>query len=94
MSASDRFSYFFDCINLEIGDIENNAINARHGVAHGGLKFDHETIIKIIPTINAYRTLFNRVFLKILGYDGYYIDMSTIGFPEHHIDVPLGVNKE
>lgn len=94
MSASDRFSYFFDCINLEIGEIEKKAISARHGVAHGGMKFDYETIKKIIPATLAYQTLFNRVLLMILGYNGYYIDMSTIGFPEHLIDVPLGGNKE
>lgn len=94
MSASDRFSYFFDSINLEIGKIENTTIKARHGVAHGGINFDHETIEKMISAKLAYQTLFNRVLLKILGYNGYYIDMSTIGFPEHHIDVPLGGNKE
>lgn len=94
MSASDRFPYFFDYINLKIGEIENKAINARHGVAHGGSKFDSESIEKSISMRDAYLTLFNRVFLKILGYNGYYIDMSTEGFPERHIDVQLGGNKK
>jgi hypothetical protein len=47
----------------------------------------------MITCTRAYQTLFHRVFLKILRYEENYVDRSIIGFPEKHIDVPLGEKR-
>jgi hypothetical protein len=90
MSVRDRFTYFFKEIGLEVGDIENKAIKARNSPAHGGAKWDRESFEKMIQDSEAYQTLFNRVILKLLGYDKYYIDRSTDHGSQRRIDVPLG----
>ena len=45
---------------------------------------------KYIRLTNAYESLFNRVFLTILGYTGKYIDYCTVGHPEKSMDENLG----
>ena len=91
MSVRDRFTYFFKEIGLKIGDIENKAIKARNPSAHGSAKWDDESFEKMILDTRAYQTLFNRVILKLLDYEGYYIDRSTYNDSQRKIDVPLGV---
>ena len=46
----------------------------------------------MINLTNVYKTLFNRIFLKILGYQENYVDYSTLGHPEKNIDEPSGDN--
>jgi hypothetical protein len=41
------------------------------------------------PNTLAYRTLFNRIMLKILGYDGAYVDYSTMEWPDRPLGEPL-----
>lgn len=90
MSVTDRFQQFFDEIDIEIGDIENSAIRSRHKMAHGDIKSNDEMLKEMSRNTLAYETLFHRVFLKILGYNGYYIDRSTLQFPNRHINTQLG----
>jgi len=37
-----------------------------------------------------YEVLFNRVILKLLGYDGYYIDYNAVKCPLKHSDKKSG----
>lgn len=90
ISSHDRIQYFFNDIHLKIDKKEKSALDSRHSMAHGGIKFDEGSIKNMIQMTQAYQTFFNRIILKILGYEGAYIDRSTLGFPERHIDVPLG----
>jgi uncharacterized beta-barrel protein YwiB (DUF1934 family) len=90
MSVSDRFKQFFDEIELKTGDIEDLAIKSRHKMAHGDIKSDDVEFMDMLTNTLAYQALFNRVFLKILGYDGDYIDLSTLGYPNRHINIQLG----
>ena len=43
----------------------------------------------MITMTEAYATLIHRALLKILDYEGSYIDRSSIGFPERKIDETL-----
>ncbi len=89
MSISKQYLAFFKEIGLESGPVEKKAINARHSMAHGN-KMDVKEVEKMQMCTRAYQTLFHRVFLKVLGYEGRHIDRSVIGFPEKNINLPLG----
>ena len=92
MSLTKKYPAFFKEIGLKTGTVEDEAIKARNSMAHGD-KGNNEEFEKMIKCTRAYETLFHRVFLKILGYKGYYVDRSMIGYPEKHIDLPLGRGK-
>jgi len=93
MSISKQYLAFFKEIGLESGTVEDKAIKARHAMAHGN-KMDVKEFEKMQVYTRAYQTLFHRVFLKVLGYEGRHIDRSVIGFPEKNVNLPLGkINK-
>lgn len=91
--VSDRIKLFFELIRLKPTETESNAIKMRHGSAHGDNSVlstpDHEKQQNESSAEDAYRTLLHRVFLRILGYHGSYIDYGALGFPEQ-LDEPLG----
>jgi len=86
--VNEKMNFFFDEIGLKLGDIENAALKARNPMAHGNIEGDKPVNEKVMET-RAYETLFHRILLKILHYDGKYIDYSSIGWPELHIDEPM-----
>lgn len=88
MSANERFNFFFSEIDLPIGEIERKAIKGRNSMAHGDIMSDQQ-IEKMIRLTRAYQTFFHRILLKILGFDGDYIDMSAAGWPKRHINEPM-----
>jgi hypothetical protein len=91
MSAKDSLQYFFDDIGLSVGNTERWAIEERHPMAHGAARvFDGTTDKTMIEATRVYQTLFHRIVLKLLGYDGTYIDYGTIGLPIRHISEPSG----
>ncbi|AKB22008.1 hypothetical protein [Methanosarcina sp. WH1] len=94
-SLTKQYQAFFQEIGLNIGSFESGALTARHPMAHGdkGNKGNNEEFEEMRINTYAYQTLFHRVFLKILGYEGKYVDRSVIGFPEKHIDSLLGDHK-
>lgn len=93
MGANEKVNNFFDEINLNIDKIEKKAIKDRNIPAHGSL-LDLERSKKIFKSEEAYRTLFNRTVLKILGFNGKYIDYYTLNYPERDIDEPIKPDKE
>ncbi len=44
----------------------------------------------MIRATRVYQTLFHRIVLKLLGYDGTYIDYGTLGHPIRDISEPSG----
>lgn len=64
-----------------------DAIRARNPMAHGAPAMPRD-IEKAGKVRTAYQTLFVRLLLKILQYDGSYVDYSSIGCPPRHIDEP------
>jgi hypothetical protein len=91
-SLTKQYPAFFKGIGLKTGEIEDGAIRARNQMAHGDNDNNgkEEESEKERMYTYAYQTLFHRVFLKLLGYEGNYVDRSVIGFPEKHINSLLG----
>lgn len=89
MGANERLLFFFDEISLSIGKIEKEVLKSRNKMVHGhSIKTDEEKN-EMITMTEAYATLIHRALLKILDYEGSYIDRSSIGFPERKIDETL-----
>ena len=86
-SLKNKIDQMFEQLKLSIGTVERKAINARHKMAHTSFnEIEDEEVKKLIRLTRAYETLFHRIVLKILGYEGEYIDYYTIGFPKRDID--------
>ena len=88
-SGTDKILNFLRGLKLPIGSVEIEAIKSRHGMAHGSLATAGENYRPLIVAKHAYQTFFSRIMLKILGYDGTYIDYSAKGFPHTPLDVPM-----
>ncbi|MFC7677512.1 hypothetical protein [Paenibacillus sp. GCM10028914] len=86
MGVNESLDFFFDEIGLPIGDVDKKAIAARNAMIHDKHGTSEEALDLIIFYSKVYKTLFHRVFLKLLSYDGSYIDYSIIGWPEKHIN--------
>lgn len=82
MSGNERLYTFFEALGIELNENEMEAIRARNYMVHGAIDMSDDTIKKFIQLSNAYVTLFNRIFLKLLGYEGMYKDYSSLGHPE------------
>jgi len=93
MTLTDRLKFFFSEIELIIGDREQEAINCRHKMIHSNVLTRDAEIEKVIRLSYAYRCLFHRTLLKILGYTGKYIDYSMSGLPEKSIDAAVGIDE-
>lgn len=85
--SNEKLEMMFEILNIKIGKIERNALKARNKMAHSSIENDNiEDIKATIRLTRAYETLFHRVILKILSYDGDYIDYYTFGHPSRNID--------
>jgi hypothetical protein len=86
--ANEKFGIFLNELGLPIADVEKHVIRSRNRIVHGnsGATDGHS----LVHNMRAYRAFANRVILKLLGHAGNYIDYSSSGFPERHIDAPLG----
>ena len=68
MGVNERFDFFFKEIGLPVGEAERKAIGARNPMAHGSSKvFDERASQKMMKDTLSYRTLFNRILLKIMN---------------------------
>ncbi|WP_304047040.1 hypothetical protein [Methanobrevibacter gottschalkii] len=74
-SGKQRVDFFLEELELETGDVEKDARFYRNKPAHGHL-LDNEGLFKLMYLTDAYRTLLNRIILKILNYD-VYIDLTS-----------------
>ena len=73
-----QFKVFFDEINLDLGENEWKAIDARNDVAHGRflLATDTKKRRRMIKYGFAYETIIHKILLRLLKYSGRYIDYS------------------
>lgn len=84
---NEKLEMMFEIIKLPIGKLERKAIKERNKMAHSSMgEISDDEIRETIRLTRAYETLFNRIFLKILSYNGKYIDYYTIGHPNRNID--------
>lgn len=94
MSMTEKYMLFFDEIGLPIGAIEKKALKARNYPAHGSFRNDGEVQTQEMRTMSkVYECLINRIVLKLIDYNGNYVDYGTIGFPEKDICNPCGENE-
>lgn len=89
MGFNASIHFFFDEIGLEIGEIEKKAITYRNKPAHGKV-INYEESKNLLKFEYAYKTLVNRVLLKILDYNWAYIDYYTNEYPLRGIEEPIG----
>lgn len=89
--ANEKIEFFLQEIGLEIGEMERRAIRERNKMIHGSFNGSEEAIDKTNLLTKTYKTFFHRVFLKILGYQGPYIDYSALGWPKKNIDQVAGI---
>jgi hypothetical protein len=85
--SREKLRQFFAELALPIGSVEQQAMSARNSPAHGARQSvsDRDQVF----LNRAYRTLFDRVLLKILGYTGEYLDRSHPDRPRTPIDQPM-----
>ena len=88
MGFQEKLKFFFQEIGLTVGQRETAAMQARGRSAHGAGADEDQT--ELVRFGNAYRTLFDRVFLQMLGYTGKYIDRTTDGYPERDLTEAAG----
>jgi len=88
--ANEKLKMMFEIIDLPIGVIEKKAITARNKMAHSSLgEISTDEIKETMRMTRAYETLFHRIFLKTLGYNGNYLDYFTLGHPNRNIKEPI-----
>ena len=75
------YKTFFAEINLKVTSEEWAAIKERHNFVHGNALFDETDWRLVIQKAATFETLFNKIFLRLLGYSGDYVDHSTAGWP-------------
>lgn len=83
MGANDRYFIFLDEIGLEYGDAEKASIKGRNAFTHGDNSDDVDDTLKKTRTMYI---LLGRIFLKLLEYEGEYIDETLPGFPRKEIN--------
>ena len=85
LSPSELMNLFLNQIGLTIGEKEKQSIWARNLMIHDiyNVKTDQWELVELH---RGYNTYFNRVFLKVLGYKGEYIDYTVPDYPLRNID--------
>lgn len=73
--VNKKVDFFLEELELETGNVEKDARSYRNKPAHGHL-LDDEGLFKLMYLTDAYRTLLNRIILKILNYE-VYIDLTS-----------------
>jgi hypothetical protein len=88
--SNEKLEMMFEILTLPVDKIERKAIKARNKMAHSSLgDISMDEIKETIRLTRAYETLFHRIFLKILCYNGQYIDYYTLGHPKRNINEPI-----
>jgi len=90
MGGGETLRLFFDRVGLKTGPFEKKAMQERNNMAHGSpaLPKDIVELERVIRFHITYEVLFERLLLKLLKYDGTYVDRSTPHCPQKHIDEP------
>lgn len=74
-SGKQKVDFFLEELELKTGNVENESRAHRNKPAHGNLS-DDECSFKLRYLTDAYRTLLNRIILKILNYR-VYMDLTS-----------------
>ena len=90
MGSNEEVENFFAEIRLALGKTEEDARHAQNAPAHGRTIKSNEDLLKWTRHYAASRVLFQRTLLQLLGYEGDYLDKTTIGIPIRPISEPAG----
>ena len=89
--SSEKINHFFNLLGIERGKQEKAAINLRNKMVHSARDYSKDDkIFDDLILSRVYQVLFNRVLLKLLGYEHYYIDYSIKNCPVKHISIHSG----
>lgn len=89
--SGERVELFFQELGLNICTLEKRAIKARNKMIHSRVTATGQGQCEDLIRLSfAYRTLFHRVVMKILGYSGKYLDYATEGLPERAVEEAVG----
>ena len=84
--SNDKINLFFDLLDLNIDRSEKEAVKLRNKMTHSTRDYTiEENAHDDVIATRVYQALFNRIFLNILGHQGYYIDYSIKGSPSKYI---------
>ncbi len=91
---NEKLNDFLQSIDIEIGKLEKDAINLRNKMAHSSRDYSKEENIHADLILSrAYEVLFNRIVLRLLNYNDYYIDYSVQNCPSKPIQKCAGVQE-
>jgi hypothetical protein len=91
MGVNARIERFFGEIQLPIGAVEKTAMKARNTMTHSSIDMSDELQqYENCHITTAYETLFHRIILKLLDFDGSYIDYYSNDHVQRSIDEPVG----
>lgn len=89
IGSNEKFERFFEEIELPIGEVEKYAISVRNRFVHGAGAVPTEKVHNLVYTLRSYQSMFHRILLRLIGYQGKYVDYSCLGFPERPLLEPL-----
>jgi hypothetical protein len=90
-SINVQMNAFFKLIGINVGKDEKSALHLRNKMVHGSRVYSKdEKVYDDLVLTRIYEVLFNRVFLKLLGYNDYYTDYSLQNSPLKHISKSAG----
>lgn len=87
LSQNELYNIFLNKLKLPIGEMEKRSIWARNPMIHDIFKTKNPW--EPFELSRSYKTYFNRAFLKVLGYNGKYIDYTKythLGYTKKDID--------
>lgn len=92
MSVAQQTENFFKEIELPIGEGERLVMWSRNKMVHAGVAHDSQWA-KLSALTHGYRSLFHRVVLRLLKYEGPYVDRTMVGWPTKDLLEPIGLRK-
>jgi len=90
MGSNERLENFFEELNIPLGALERTAMKYRNIMIHDSIDYSRITREELIKMYLAYTCLTHRVLLKVLGYDGTYLDYSMKERPEKPLNQSVG----
>ncbi len=92
----EKIKVFLDHLdfNFDEESIESKALRARNEMAHGSMtNLSDQEHLKYSAYTRAYITLYNRIILKLLGYNKKYVDYYNLDFPKRNMDQNIKIDE-
>ncbi len=96
-SIGEKMKLFFNDLGFCFSkmSIESKALQTRNKMAHGSMSdITDSEALEYMRYTNAYITLYNRIILKLLDFNGRYIDYYNFGHPLRKIEENIEVEEK